>query len=228
MASTRRQFLKGTLAAGAGVMLAPGLSWGQRAAAVPAAAGLSDPALQPKFVNSVPNAADPAFSYKGKKNKYNIDIGATIQQTGLVDANGYPLSTPVFGYGEKGVYTWPGKTIFAKTGEPVQVKWRNKLLDPLTDEPLSHILPVDTSLHWAYALHGYEQYSIENDGIPVVAHLHGGHTDFQYDGNPEFFFSPGYGVRGPQWVEKNYIYAPGAGIQIRSASPRSRAAGPRS
>ena len=42
--------------------------------------------------------------------------------------------------------------------------------------------------------------------MPVVAHLHGGHTDFQFDGNPEFFFSPGYQVRGPQWVEKKYIY----------------------
>ena len=30
--------------------------------------------------------------------------------------------------------------------------------------------------------------------------------DFQYDGNPEFFFSPGWGVRGPQWVDKKYLY----------------------
>jgi FtsP/CotA-like multicopper oxidase with cupredoxin domain len=53
---------------------------------------------------------------------------------------------------------------------------------------------------------GYTQFTIANAGIPVVSHLHGGHTDFQFDGNPEFFFSPGWGVRGPQWVEKNYIY----------------------
>jgi FtsP/CotA-like multicopper oxidase with cupredoxin domain len=36
--------------------------------------------------------------------------------------------------------------------------------------------------------------------------VHGGHSDFQFDGNPEFFFSPGWGVRGPQWVEKKYLY----------------------
>ena len=32
-------------------------------------------------------------------------------------------------------------------------------------------------------------------GVPIVAHLHGGHTEYQFDGNPEFFFSPGYGAR---------------------------------
>jgi FtsP/CotA-like multicopper oxidase with cupredoxin domain len=39
--------------------------------------------------------------------------------------------------------------------------------------------------------------------------LHGGHSDFQFDGNPEFFFSPGYAIRGPQWVdgiEKKFVY----------------------
>jgi FtsP/CotA-like multicopper oxidase with cupredoxin domain len=178
-----------------------------RAAADPAAVGLSDPVLQPKFVNAVPNAADPAFSYKGKKNKYTVEIGPSVQQTGLVNpATGTLLNTPVFGYGQKGVYTWPGKTIFARSYEPVEVFWKNKLLDPLTGAPLQHILPVDTSLHWAYSLHGYTQYSIATDGIPVVAHVHGGHSDFQYDGNPEFFFSPGHEVRGPQWLEKKYQY----------------------
>ena len=50
------------------------------------------------------------------------------------------------------------------------------------------------------------QFSIATNGVPIVAHVHGGHTDFQFDGNPEFFFSPGWGVRGPQWVEKKYLY----------------------
>jgi FtsP/CotA-like multicopper oxidase with cupredoxin domain len=65
---------------------------------------------------------------------------------------------------------------------------------------------IDTSLHWAYSLHGYTQYNVEMDGVPIVPHVHGGHTDFQFDGNPEFFFSPGYTIRGPQWVEKKYVY----------------------
>ncbi|HRV94651.1 MAG TPA: hypothetical protein P5526_21005, partial [Anaerolineae bacterium] len=72
-----------------------------------------------------------------------------------------------------------------------------------------HLLPVDTSTHWAYSLPGYTQYSIEKDGPPVIPHLHGGHNNFLYDGNPEFFFSPGYTIRGPQWVdglEKKFVY----------------------
>ena len=174
------------------------------AAAIPAAVGLSDPATQPKFVNHVPNAADPAFTYRGR-NKYKIDVGPAIQQTGLM-YNGRLVSTPIFGYGEKGVHTWPGKTIFADRDQPVEVEWRNELIDPLTGRHLDHLLPVDTSLHWAYSLHGYEQFSIADDGVPVVTHLHGGHTDAIFDGNPEYFFSPRYRIRGPRWVERKYRY----------------------
>jgi hypothetical protein len=48
---------------------------------------------------------------------------------------------------------------------------------------------VDTTLHWAYNIPGYMSYSIEKDGVPISPHLHGGHTDYRFDGNPEFFFS---------------------------------------
>ncbi len=110
------------------------------------------------------------------------------------------MPTPVWGYGDSSMgYTWPGRTFEVKSGEPLEVKWENDL-------KVDHLLPVDTTLHWAYSLPGYEQYTIEKDGVPIVSHLHGGHTDFQFDGNPEFFFSPGYTIRGPQWVDKKYVY----------------------
>jgi FtsP/CotA-like multicopper oxidase with cupredoxin domain len=75
-----------------------------------------------------------------------------------------------------------------------------------------HLLPVDTSLHWCYSLPGYEDYSIETAGVPIITHLHGGNTDFQFDGNPEFFYGPEIEtggrrrrrttrVVGPQWNE---------------------------
>jgi FtsP/CotA-like multicopper oxidase with cupredoxin domain len=176
--------------------------------AVPAAAGLSDPALQPKFVNLVPDALAPGFKFTAKNSKFKVAVGPSVQQTGLIDpVTGALLSTPVFGYGLANLgYTWPGRTFEVQSGVPIEVKWENKLLDPVTEAFLPHLLPVDTSLHWAYSLTGYTQYTIANAGVPVVSHLHGGHTDFQFDGNPEFFFSPGWGVRGPQWVEKKYIY----------------------
>lgn len=34
---------------------------------------------------------------------------------------------------------------------------------------------------------------------PIITHLHGGNSDFQFDGNPELFYSPDGEVNGPQW-----------------------------
>ncbi|MFC2176791.1 multicopper oxidase domain-containing protein [Actinomycetota bacterium] len=213
MSLSRRDFLKlSGLAAGTSVvnpgLLLPGTA-GVRAARafVPAAAGLIDPALQPKFVNLVPDAMAPGFKFYPKKGRVKVGAGPAVQWTGLTDSIGNPLQTPVFGYGTPSQgFTWPGRTFEVYKDEPLQVKWENKLVDLKTKEYLPHLLPVDTSLHWAYSLHGYEDHTIENAGIPIVMHLHGGHSDFQYDGNPEFFFNPGWGVRGPQWRSKDYFY----------------------
>ncbi|MDH3500131.1 MAG: multicopper oxidase domain-containing protein [Acidimicrobiia bacterium] len=195
----RREFLKGATATGALVYLnvAGGV---RRAFAVPAAAGLSNPALQPMFLNLVPNAIDPSFVFQSSNNKYKIAMEQLTQMTGLVDATGNALSTAVWGYGKNGPGgTWPGMTFIARSGEPVEVKWENKL-------PQAHLLPVDTSLHWAYSLDGYADRTISKEGPPAVVHLHGGHSDSDSDGNPEYFFSPGYKVRGPRWVGKDYTY----------------------
>ena len=63
-------------------------------------------------------------------------------------------------------------------------------------------LPVDATLHMAHPMGK----NGKSSGVPMVTHLHGGHNDFQFDGNPEFFFSPNYRIRGPQWVDKKYVY----------------------
>ncbi len=204
MRVTRRDFMRLSAGATAGLFIGSELGWPAPAAAVPLAVGLSDPALQPKFVNHVANALDPSFGFRGNNDKYRIDIGPGVQYTGLLGPDGTPVPTRVFGYGQSGSYTWPSRTIEAQSGRPIEVTWRNKLIGP--GGYLPHLLPVDTSLHWAYSLEGYEHYTIENVGIPVVTHLHGGHTDSPYDGNPEYFFSPGWRVRGPRWVDKKYIY----------------------
>jgi len=128
--------------------------------------------------------------------------------TGLVGPDGVtPVPTPVWGYGYNNIgFTWPGRTFEVMSGMPVEVTWENKLIDPVTGLPLPHLLPVDTSLHWAYSLPGYAANSIAADGVPIVSHLHGGHSDAIFDGNPEYFFNPGFTVRGPRWVEKKYVY----------------------
>jgi spore coat protein A len=198
---TRRQFVKVSAASGAVVYLnlLEGLDL---AGAAPTAAGLADPALQPKFSTLAPNALDPSFIFRSPNNKYKIAMQQQVQRTGLIDPGTQrPLATRVWGYGKNGPGgTWPGMTFEAQSGVPVEVMWQNKL-------PRSDGLPVDTSLHWAYSLPGYEEYSIANDGPPTVVHLHGGHSDAIFDGNPEYFFSPEWEVRGPRWVGKKYRYA---------------------
>jgi FtsP/CotA-like multicopper oxidase with cupredoxin domain len=192
----RRQFLKLSAAAGAG-LAAPlrlagsgGLGRIPTAFAAPLGAGLSDPALQPKFFEPAPNALDPGYKYAG----YTVGVGYNPNhETGLINpTTNARLKTPIFGYGENGAYLWPGKTFEVQSGTPTTITWNNNL-------PNFHLLPVDTSLHWAYSLHGYTGNTIESAGVPIIVHLHGGHTNWQFDGNPEFFYSPGNAVVGPQW-----------------------------
>ncbi len=220
---SRRDFLKiSALMSASAYFTTSRLGSFAKAFAATQASGLSDPALQPKFLNAVPNALDPGFIYNVKNGKTKVAVGQTVQMTGLVGPNGAPVPTTIWGYGDKKFYTWPGRTFQVNSGEPLEVKWENRLTDAL-GAPLPYLITgkdntldgfgdytgrsvVDENLHWAYSLHGYQQYSIAANGVPIVPHVHGGHTDFQFDGNPEFFFSPGWGVRGPQWVEKKYVY----------------------
>lgn len=224
---SRRQFITYAGAGGAGALVfgsrMVGVFGGPGISAAPQAPGLSDPAAQPKFVSAVPNALDPGFLFRPKNGRISISVGQAVQHAGLVGPDGStPVPTTVWGYGDKNVHTWPGRTFEVRSGEPLEVKWQNKLVD-VTGRPLPFLLTgkdntalgfgdytgrsvVDTSLHWAYSLRGYEGYDIATNGVPIVAHVHGGHSDFQFDGNPEFFFGTGYGVRGPQWVEKKYVY----------------------
>jgi FtsP/CotA-like multicopper oxidase with cupredoxin domain len=210
---TRRQVLKAAMIGGAGLML-PLRFLPRKAFGVPLAAGLSDPALQPKFVELAPNALDPGFLFKDlnqngrpvQKPNFSIRVAPTTQQTGLIDPrNGRKLKTKLFGYSNESV-TWPGQTIqvmstSAGGSAETVVRWANEL------QGQKHLLPVDTNLHWAYSLHGassangidYRQFSIKRNGVPIITHLHGGNSDFQYDGNPEFFYSPDGEIKGPQW-----------------------------
>ncbi len=200
---------------------APGLVLGRGAAAAPAARpadparpALLDPATQPMFREAAPNALDPSFLFKDlnekgaalRKPDVAVRIAETFQQTGLVSPrSGRRLNTRVWGYGDRTV-SWPGQTIQVMSAdaggsEETLVRWSNEL------QGRKHLLPVDTNLHWCFGIDAhhsangvdYTQYSIERDGVPIITHLHGGHTDFRYDGNPEFFYTPDNTVVGPQW-----------------------------
>ncbi|MGD8753319.1 MAG: twin-arginine translocation signal domain-containing protein, partial [Anaerolineales bacterium] len=120
---SRRDFLKVSAATSASALLAAKGRFLQRALAAPLAHGLSDPALQPKFVENAPNALDPGFIFEPANSQqfpdqYKVAIKQTRQYTGLINPNsGKPLATTIWGYGyddERGV-TWPGRTFQVKS-----------------------------------------------------------------------------------------------------------------
>jgi hypothetical protein len=144
---------------------------------------------------------DPAFIYEPDANdkyKYIVQVCKNIDhQTGLVDENGNRLSTPIYGYGDSsGTCTWPGKTFETPSFKNITVRWENNLpIEEYLITNLDNVSVVDTSLHWAYSLPGYENYTIPENGVPIVPYVHGGRNDAQFDGNPEYFFSPGFEVK---------------------------------
>ena len=199
---TRRQVLKAGMIGGAGLMLPWKFKLSKAfGVAQPASVPLSDPADIKKFFLEVPDALAPTFKYapvgmRGGNPLYRVSVSPNNQVWGQTAA-GVNLTTDIYGYGG----TWPGKTFEVQSGRPVQVQWKNNLpVGPL------HLLPVDTSLHWCFSLHGYEDFSIEEDGVPIVTHLHGGHTRYLFDGNPEQFFTPRWRVKGPRWRGRTSVY----------------------
>ena len=93
--------------------------------------------------------------------------------------------TPVWGF--QGSY--PGPTLEARQGLPVQVKWINNL-------PTTHFLPVDNTIHGA-----------ESSQPPVrtVVHLHGHRILPASDGFPEAWFTSD-GKTGPDFNPNPYVY----------------------
>jgi spore coat protein A, manganese oxidase len=131
-----------------------------------------------------------------------LQVHQISQFLGLYDSDGDPLNTTVWGYGTGiGNTSYPGPTILAYEGMPITVSWQNKL--PLT----GHLLPVDTSLHFADSL----THPLSSGYVPIVTHLHGGHNDSIYDGLPDQWFTQsggGNGPRdvGPEFVTSTYTY----------------------
>jgi spore coat protein A, manganese oxidase len=128
----------------------------------------------------------------------NVQIRETEQFLGLYAEDGTPLTTTVWGYGTNASNTsYPGPTIVAYEGKQLNVQWQNFL--PTTD----HLLPVDTSIHLADPV----RRPLEKGYVPVVTHLHGGHTESASDGLPDAWYTQvgGRGGNGPAEVGSGYV-----------------------
>ncbi|MGE5521119.1 MAG: multicopper oxidase family protein, partial [Candidatus Dadabacteria bacterium] len=159
---------------------------------------LLDPHTQPQFVNELP--VPPVISALSG-GTFTISVSQFDQWLGLVNpSNGQHLSTKVWGY--NGHY--PGPTILAKKNTPVDVFWRNELVNS-SGEPLPHLLPVDPTLHWAYNMDpsqgGVGLEMLNQYGVPLVTHLHGGHTEAASDGLPDMWFSPRFTRKGEGFIK---------------------------
>jgi len=150
------------------------------------------PLAQDLFNVEVPNALDSSFIYPSNS-EITVQVKPGTTFTGLVDANGTPLETPIWGYASPGQpATWPGKTFVAKENQVRKVIWENKL--PIGSGEPGHLITglngedvIDKSLHWVYSIMGYTNFTTEKEGVPIVTHLHGGHSESASDGNPVRF-----------------------------------------
>ncbi len=216
---TRRQFLKIT-GGGASLLVAGRFGFTTQAYAAPIPGGTLDPASITKY--ALPLVVPPVMPSSGKRackagmaDYYEIAVKQFQQQ---VLPPGLPLTT-VWGYGSArhpGTFNYPAYTIEAKHKIPTQVRWVNELKDAKGNY-LPHLLPVDPTLHWANpggGILGRDSRPAFANGVPsrytgpvpIVPHLHGGHTPDDSDGYPTAWFLPkarniprGYARSGTQW-----------------------------
>lgn len=192
---------------------------------------LLDPKTIPKWVAQLdgpPTVFVPEniLDNDGKiiRQDYAVSVSEFYQQIlPTVDANGDPTGfgpTEVWGYeGEAKdavtgenlgiVQSTPGPTFEAVQGIPTQVKWINNLVDA-EGNPLSHMFPVDPTLHWANpkslekptapvtAPSFPPGFSDVQSPVPIVPHLHGGEVPSVSDGHPDAWWTPD-GLHGPAY-----------------------------
>jgi len=197
MSMNRRTFMKIAGVAAGAVAFGGMLRSIPSAEAAPIPGGTLDPRTIPKYVTSlVIPPVMPTTTTTPTLDYYEIAMRQFQQQ--ILPA-GMPATT-VWSYGSMnhpGTFNYPAFTVEAAFNKPVQVKWINDLKDPITGNFLPHILPVDQTLHWANPPGGTMGRDMAGTDpapytgpVPMVPHLHGGHTTQESDGFPEAWFLP--------------------------------------
>jgi spore coat protein A len=198
---TRRQLVQYGAGAGAGLVM-----WrfaGGRAFAQPAVSVL-DPSSIPKYETPlvIPPAMPPSGSpSKGKKARGVDHYRIAVRQFGqhiLPPSMGLEPTT-VWSYGSvdhPDSFNYPAFTIEAEWQKPVRVEWINDLVKP-NGRFRPHLLPIDQTLHWANppgGPHGRDTHGTQHapytGPVPIITHLHGGHSSQESDGYPEAWYLP--------------------------------------
>ena len=160
---------------------------------------LLDPRTIPQFVNDitpqVPTGFFDDFKYTLVNNSVTVGAYPIVQDLGLTAPGVTPLLTPLFGYGTSAATaTYPGRSFEVQQvsptnplGSPIAVTWVNGL-------PAQHLLGVDPTLLDPTPGTGLTYDPATNSlspTVPIVTHLHGGHSDAIYDGTPLQWFTGG-------------------------------------
>ena len=192
---TRQIFLGASGLAGAGLPMPWKRSVRPVFAAIPG--GSLDPTSIPKY--QTPLIIPPAMPKTGGgADYYEIAVRQFQQQ---ILPTGMPKTT-VWSYGSvnhPATFNYPAFTIEADFRIPVRVKWINDLKDR-SGNFLPHLLPVDPTLHWANPPGGTGGRDSRptftstpgpyTGPVPIVTHLHGGHSAQESDGFTEAWFLP--------------------------------------
>src|SRR5678809_141544 len=145
-----------------------------------AAQTVLDPKTQSQFVNPLPI---PSVIDARGGGSFTVSISQFEQDLGLIDpVSKQPLHTKVWVYNN----SYPGPTIVARKNFPVDILWQNNITDNGTLLP--HLLVVDTTLNWAL----FGRTNWRSLGVPIVTHLHGGHTESASDGLPQAWYTPNF------------------------------------
>jgi spore coat protein A len=221
----RRQFLKLSAAAGAGLAV----PW--RFGAQRAFASVQVPQT-PLSANAIPQFVDPLphFANVRVPTGPNVTISMENLTQQVLPAAAYPpgvAGTDVWAYRvDNGSIAqgplYPAFTLEAMRGQATNVTLVNNL-----NNNLYQLLTVDQTLHWADPLGlghvpagtvcpigavdpaapGWCQ--PYGGPVPAVVHLHGGEVPSWSDGGPDAWFTPGLAQTGPAWnngVTNNYVY----------------------
>jgi hypothetical protein len=209
--ASRSTFLSSGLLTALAVVTLVWLLTGSPDAVAALPGGSLDPTTIDKY--QAPLIIPPAMPRSDKINRraaknidyYEIAVRQFEQQ---VLPPGSPMTT-VWSYGavdypgtvaEGGSFNFPSFTIEAKWTKPVRVKWINDLVDG-DGNYLSHLLPVDQTLHWANPLGDCIDGSVHTDcrgssqmpylgPVPIITHVHGAETTEDSDGYPEAWYLP--------------------------------------
>ncbi|GAA3731471.1 multicopper oxidase domain-containing protein [Plantactinospora mayteni] len=186
---SRRKLIVAGVAGGAGLLLPPA-----RRVRADGPAPSTGAAGIPKYVTELripapmpplPGSAECPFD------EYVIGVRQFRQQ---VLPPGLPATT-VWGYGaphQPETFGYPAHTVEARVDRPVRVTWVNELVDADGDF-LPHLFAVDPTIDWAdpgggmLGQHGSGRYA---GPVPIITHLHGGHTTDDSDGYPEAWYLP--------------------------------------